>query len=454
MADLSASLAELARTFSGRLLLPADAGYDEARRVHNGMIDKRPALVAQCRGAADVADAIGLARRHGLEIAVRGGGHNVSGRATIDGGLMIDLSAMRSVHVDRASRRARVDGGALWNDVNRETQLFGLAVTGGAVSTTGVAGLTLGGGFGWLMPKYGMALDNLEAVHLVTAAGEAVRASAGEHPDLFWAVRGGGGNFGVASSFEFTLHEVGPVVTGGLVAHPIDKARDVLRFFRDYSLDLPDDVFTVGALLTGPDGTRLAGIAVGHCGSLEDGARVVAPLKSFGQPVMDVIGPMPYSQINMMLDDAFPRGARNYWKSHFLDTLPDEAIDALVDRFLACPSPLGQIALEGFHGAATRVAPEATAYAMRASGFNTLILSQWTNAGDDAACIAWARESYAALQSFVGARRYLNYLDHDDVGDAALAAVYGPNLARLRHVKAQYDPENVFHANLNVLPKP
>ncbi len=452
MADLATQVGELARTFGGRLLLPADPGYDEARRVHNGMIDKRPALVAQCRGSADISDAVRFGRQRGLQIAVRGGGHNVSGRATIDGGLMIDLSAMRGVQVDRTRKCARVEGGALWKDVNRETQLFGQAVTGGVVSSTGVAGLTLGGGFGWLMPKHGMALDNLEAVHMVTAAGEVVRASADEHPDLFWAARGGGGNFGVAASFEFTLHDVGPVVTGGLVAHPIDKARDVLRLFRDFSLDLPDEVFTVGALLTGPDGSKLAGIAAGHCGPLEEGARVLAPLKAFGTPVMDVIGPMPYTQLNGMLDESYPRGARNYWKSHFLEALPDAAIDMLVDRFLACPSPLGQIAIEAFHGAATRLPVDRTAYAMRASGFNTLVLSQWQHVADDAPGVAWARDTYAALQPFVGSRRYLNYLDHDDVGDAALAAVYGPNLARLRGAKAKYDPENVFQANLNIAP--
>lgn len=453
MSDLNAAAAELARTFSGRLLLPSDPGYDEARRVHNGMIDKRPALVAQARGAADIADAVRLARASGLEIAVRGGGHNASGSATVEGGVMVDLSAMRGVCVDRAAKRARVEGGALWKDVNRGTQLFGLATTGGVVSSTGVAGLTLGGGFGWLMPKYGMALDNVRSVDMVTANGEVLRAAADENPDLFWAVRGGGGNFGVAASFEFELHEVGPMVTGGLAAHPFSQARDVLRFFRDISADLPDEMFTVGAMLTGPDGNRIAGIAAGHCGTLEAGAAATAPIKAFGKPVMDVIGPLPYMALNMMLDDAFPRGARNYWKSHFLPELSDAAIDALVDRFAKSASPLTHIVIEAFHGAATRVPVTDTAFSLRANGFNVLLLSQWLEPGDDAAGMSWARESYAALEPHGGPSRYVNYLERDDVGDSVLTSAYGPNLQRLQKVKAKYDPENVFHLNLNIVPK-
>lgn len=453
MAELSASAAELAKGFNGRLLQPSDPGWDEARRIHNGLVDKRPALVARCLGAADIADAVKLGREHGLEIAVRGGGHNVGGRATVDAGLMIDLSLMRGVHVDRRAKRARVEGGALWRDVNRETQLFGLAVTGGAVSSTGVAGLTLGGGLGWLMPKYGMALDNVTAIDMVTADGQVVRAAADEHPDLFWAARGGGGNFGVAASFEFALHDVGPVITGGLVAHPFDKARDVLRYYRDVTAaGLPDEMLMLGALLTGPDGSKLVGIAASHCGALEDGARAVAPLKQFGQPVMDVLGPIPYSQLNMMLDGSFPKGARNYWKSHFLPALDDAAIDALIEQFAQVPSPMSQLLVEHFHGAPTRVPPTETAYALRSGGYNVAIVSQWMDAGDDTNGIAWARGAYDALRPFMGPSRYLNYLNADDDGDAALTAAYGPNVKRLRSVKGKYDPDNVFHLNVNIRP--
>jgi FAD/FMN-containing dehydrogenase len=462
MTDLRAAVDDIAKTFCGRLLMPSDDGYDDARHVHNGMVDKHPALIAQCRGLADICDAVKLARARDLEIAVRGGGHNVAGRATVDGGVMVDLSPMRGVHVDPQARTARVEGGACWLDVNRATQVFGLATTGGAVSSTGVAGLTLGGGFGWLMAKYGMALDNVRSVEMVNADGEVVHASADENPDLFWGLRGGGGNFGVAGSFEFQLHEVGPTVVGGLIAYPFSEAANVLRFYRDFAASVPDEVFLVGALLTGPDGNRLAAIGAAHCGSVEDGEKALQPIKAFGSPVMDGIGPLPYTQLNMILDDAFPKGTRNYWKSHFMPGqywkshfmpgLEDAAIDTLVGSFERCPSPLSQVVLEHFHGLPTRIPPTETAYALRATGFNTLFVSLWPDSVDDDRNIRWTREAYADLQPYVGPSRYLNYMDHDDVDDAVLAAVYGPNVARLREVKAKYDPDNVFHLNLNVKP--
>jgi FAD/FMN-containing dehydrogenase len=454
MADLSLSVAELSKNFGGRLLLPADAEWDVARRIHNGLVDKRPALIAQCLGAADIAAAVRLAREQSLEIAVRGGGHNVGGRAVVDSGLMIDLSLMKYVHVDPAARTAHVGGGTLWGHFNRETQAQGLAATGGVVSTTGVAGLTLGGGLGWLMPKYGMALDNLLGVEVVLADGRIVRASADDNPDLFWAMRGGGGNFGVASSFEFRLHELGPVVTGGIVAWPAEQARDVLKLFRDLAEEAGDDTALVAALRTAPDGkTRLSAIGAGHFGPHADAERAVKPVKAFARPVLDALGPIPYTQLNAMLDEGFPRGARNYWKSHFCEELSDVAIDAIVECFAKCPSPMGYIVIEHFHGAATRVETGKTAYALRARGFNVLLLSQWQAPDGDAAGIAWGRDCYAALRPFVGSGRYLNYLDHDDTGAAALAAAYGPNVGRLQSIKAKYDPENRFHLNVNIPPK-
>src|SRR5262245_54769591 len=288
---------KLAGTFSGQLLQSGDVGYDDARKVHNGLVDKRPALIARAGGVADIVDAVELARNLNLEVAVRGGGHNVAGRATVDGGLMIDLAPMKGIHVDSHARTARAQGGVTWAELNRETQLHGLAVTGGVVSTTGIAGLALGGGLGWLMSKYGLALDNLRSVELVTAGGEVLRTSKDEHPDLFWAVRGGGGNFGVATSFEYQLHAVGPTITGGLVAHPFERARALLKFFRDFTASLPDEFTVVAGLIHAADGsgTKLAAMATCHCGALAAGEAAVRPLKQFGSPAMDAIGPMLYS---------------------------------------------------------------------------------------------------------------------------------------------------------------
>ncbi len=444
---------ELASRFSGQLLQPADAGYEETRKVHNGLVDKRPVLIARCRGVADVVDAVNLARKLSLEVAVRGGGHNVAGRATVDGGLMIDLAPMKGIHVDSHARTARVQGGVNWAELNRETQLHSLAVTGGVVSTTGIAGLTLGGGLGWLMGKYGLALDNLRSVELVTAEGRVLRASKDEQADLFWALRGGGGNFGVATSFEYQLHPVGPTITGGLVAHPFERARDVLRFFRDFTASLPDEFTVFGGLIHAPDGSgaKLAAMVTCHCGSLAAGETATRPLKQFGPPVMDAIGPMPYCQLNGMLDAAYPKGALNYWKSSFLSQLSDDAIDAMIDCFARCPTPMGQLLLEHFHGAATRVGIGETAFPHRADGHNLVVLSEWMDPANTERCIAWARETYAKMEPFMASGRYVNYLADDETGDP-IAAAYGPNYRRLQELKTKYDPGNFFHMNQNIRP--
>ncbi len=440
---------------AGPVLAPSDPAYEDARRVHNGLIDRRPALVARCHGTADVQAAVRFARERGLEIAVRGGGHNVAGNAVCDGGLMIDLSAMRGVHVDPRARRARAQGGATWGNYNRETQLYGLASTGGVVSTTGVGGLTLGGGLGWLMGKHGMAVDCLRAVELVTASGEVVRASADEHSDLFWAVRGGGGNFGVATWLEYELYPVGPMVLGGLVAHPFTAARDVLRFYRDFTQSLPDDLTAFAGLLHAPDGsgTQIAAIMVCHAGSLEAGAAAVAPVRRFGSPVMDVIGPMPYSAVNMLFDAGFPRGALNYWKSSFLATLADGAIDTMIERFAAAPSPMSGLLLEHFHGAATRVGPTDTAFPHRTVAHNFLAVAEWLEASATQANVAWARDTYAALAPHFASGRYANYLNAEEVTQSgAVSDAFGPNWKRLREVKERIDPDNVFHLNQNIKP--
>src|SRR5262245_14223588 len=290
--------------FAGQLLQPGDPSYDEVRRVHNGLVDKRPALIARCTGTADVVAAINAARVHGWEVSVRGGGHNVAGTAVTDGGLMIDLSLLKGIHVDPAAQTVRAQGGVLWKDLNRETQLHGLAVTGGAISSTGIAGLTLGGGLGWLMPKLGLAADNLLSAELVTADGSVLTVSDDEHPDLFWGLRGGGGNFGIATSLEYRLHPIGPMITGGLMIHPIEAAGDVMRFLRDFAATVPDEVFLVGGVVHAPDGSGapLSAIGVCHCGTLEQAESDLKPLLEFGSPAMAMVGPMPYEAVNQMLD--------------------------------------------------------------------------------------------------------------------------------------------------------
>jgi FAD/FMN-containing dehydrogenase len=452
--SLVSAVSELAKTFGGQLLQPSDMGYDVARKVHNGLIDKRPALIARARGVADVVDAIRLARAEDLGVAVRGGGHNVAGRATIDGGVMIDLSLMKGLYVDPRTRSARAQGGSTWNDFNRETQLHGLATTGGVVSSTGIAGLTLGGGLGWLMGKHALALDNLLSVELVLADGRVVRADEKENDDLFWALRGGGGNFGVATTLEYRLHEVGPAITGGLIAYPFEDAWDVLRYFRDVTAKLPDEFTVFGGLVHAPDGSgaKLAAIVLCHCGTLLEGERAVQPIKAFGKPAMDAIAAMPYSQMNSMLDAAYPQGAHNYWKSNFLAALTDEAIRTMIDCFAKCPTPMGQLLIEHFHGAVTRVGPTATAFPHRAPGYNLLVLSEWVDPAQNEACIKWARDSYGALQPFMGTGRYVNYFD-DDEQDEAVVTAYGPNYRRLQQVKTAYDPENFFRMNQNIPPR-
>jgi FAD/FMN-containing dehydrogenase len=451
--SVATAVGELAGTFSGNLLQPADAGYEEARKVHNGLVNKRPALIARCRGVADVVDAVNLARRLNLEVAVRGGGHNVAGRATVDGGLMIDLGPMKGIHVEPAARTVRAQGGVTWAELNRETQLHGLAVTGGVVSTTGIAGLTLGGGLGWLMGKHGLALDNLRSVELVTADGQVVQTSKGTHPDLFWAVRGGGGNFGVATSFEYQLHPIGPAITGGLVAHPFESARDVLRFYREVTAALPDELTVFAGLIHAPDGSgaKLAALVTCHCGPLAEGEAAMRPLKRFGHPVMDALGPMPYCQLNGMLDAAYPKGALNYWKSSFLTRLSDDAIGTMIECFARCPTPMGQLLLEHFHGAATRVRVGDTAFPHRAVGYNLVVLSEWMEPAHTDGCMAWARDTYTAMTPFMASGRYVNYLGDDEPGDP-VAAAYGPNYRRLQELKTKYDPNNIFHINQNIRP--
>jgi FAD/FMN-containing dehydrogenase len=448
----AALVRDLAGRVSGPVLAPHQAGYDAARAVHNGLIDRRPALIVRCRTAGDVVAALALARQAGLEVSVRGGGHNVAGRAVTNGGVMIDLAEMKAISVDPERATATAQGGVTWGELNAAAGAHGLAVTGGVVSTTGIAGYTLGGGLGWLMAKYGLAADNLDAVELVTAAGEVLRVDASSHPDLFWALRGGGGNFGVATSFTYRLHPVS-TVTGGLIAHPFEAAPELLRFYRDAVADASDDLTVFAGLVHAPDGSgaKLAALVVFHAGDPQAAERELAPFRAFGSPLLAQVGPLPYPVMNTLLDAGYPAGALNYWLSSFTHGLPDALIDTAVERFATVPSPMTAILLEHFHGAVTRVDPTATAVPHRAPGWNLLIPSVWTDSAGTDANIRWTRETFAALRPHLGTGRWLNYLG-DDQGDDAIQAAYGPNHDRLRDVKRRYDPDNVFHLNHNIAP--
>jgi FAD/FMN-containing dehydrogenase len=443
------SLTQLKAGLRGSLLLPADDGYDAARRVFNAMIDKRPAVIVRCAGAGDVIQAVKFARARDLLVAVRGGGHSIAGKSVCDGGLLIDLSLMKGMRVDPKRRTAQAQPGLRLGEFDRETQAFGLATTMGVVTDTGIAGLTLGGGIGWLNGKYGLACDNLLSADVVTADGELLTASAKKNEDLFWAVRGGGGNLGVVTSFEYQLHRVGPVF-GGLVLHPISKGAEVLRFFDQFSRACPDEVSTVAAVITGPDGGVLAGIAACHCGSLAKGKKALKPLREFGPPAADLIQPRSYIEMQSLMDESWPPfGRMHYWKASFLPVLSEDAIEILVRFSAAMPSPLSFVVLQQVHGAASRVDPTATAFPHRAEQYSFEILAQWADPADTEKNIRWAREFWEAMQPF---ERGVYVNDLGDETDDRIRAAYGVNYDRLAALKAKYDPSNFFRLNQNVRP--
>jgi FAD/FMN-containing dehydrogenase len=449
--------------FRGRLISAGDADYHDARALWNGAVDRRPRLIARCIGSADVAAAVRFARDHDLEIAIRGGGHNVAGTAVCDDGLVIDLSAMRGVQVDPAGRRAWVQGGALWGDVDRETQSHGLATTGGIVSHTGVAGLTLGGGIGWLMRKHGLAVDNLVAADVVTADGELRRASDDEHPDLFWALRGGGGNFGAVTSFEFRLHSVGPTVLAGPIFWDASDAVEVLRFYRDFVRDAPDELGTVVRFGTAPPLPAIPEhlhwrpvVMVGACyaGPIEDGEQQLRPLRAFGSPLLDLIGHAPYVGFQSALDSTVVHGWRYYWKATHLPELRDDLIDVLVEHAFASSSPRSYAAMFHLKGAVSRVAAGATAFGNRQASHAITLDAVWRT-GEDFGDreTAWAKGFFAALGRFREGV-YVNFLGGDEEPNRVREA-YGPSVfERLVHVKTKYDPDNVFHHNQNIRPRP
>jgi FAD/FMN-containing dehydrogenase len=446
------SVQRLGEAFSGQVLTAGDPGYDEARRITNPLIDKHPAAIARCLHTADVVDAVNFGREEGLEISVRGGGHNVAGKAVTEGGLMIDLSPMKGVHVDPARRAARAQAGVTVGELDRATATFGLATTSGVMSTTGIAGLTLGGGLGWLMGKHGLAVDNLLSAEVVLASGGVVTASEDTDPDLFWALRGGGGNFGVVTSFESRVH---PLVTvlGGPVLHTLEAAPELFGFYPEFAAGLPDELATQAAFLHAPDGSgaKLCAVAVCHAG--EDHGRAeadVRPLRELGSPAADMVERMPYPAINTGVDWLFPPEALKYWKSAFLSELSNAAVEAMMRAFAEAPSDLCALVLEDFHGAVTRVAPTATAYPHREPGFNLLLISGWTDAAQTDTCITWARETFDALSPYMAERSYTNYMSADEYDRVREA--WGPNYARLVELKRRYDPDNLFRLNHNIDP--
>jgi FAD/FMN-containing dehydrogenase len=445
----SQAIQEFRANHRGDVITPDDPRYDTARRVWNAMIDRRPALIARPRSAVDVMTGVTFARRHGLQLAVRGGAHSIAGRGTCDDGLVIDFCDMKAIRVDPAAQTARAEPGVKWTELDHETQAFGLATTGGTIGDTGIAGLTLGGGFGWLEGTCGMTVDNLLGADVVLATGQLVHASEREHPDLFWGLRGGGGNFGIVTSFEYRLHEVGPMIIGGMVVHPLAKAAEVLRFYAEFMRTAPDELVAAAALLTGPDGHKGCAIAVAYNGQLAAGERVVAPLKQFGTPALDIIGPMSYAAQQALLEAAMPPNVLNYWKAEFVADLSAELIDVSVRAFETVPSPMSSVLFFPIRGVASRVAPDATAYPHR-KGYSAGIYALWRNPAENDANIAWVRESWARIKPFSGGV-YVNELGEDEGLDRVQSA-YGLNYERLRQVKATYDPENVFCLNANVAP--
>jgi len=445
-----ATVRAFAAGLRGPLLSPGDAGYEETRKVWNGMIDRRPALIARCAGVTDVVAAVGFARSHGLLLSVRGGGHNTPGIAVCEGGLMIDLAGMRSVRVDPVQCTARVEGGATWSDFDRETQLFGLATTGGAISHTGVGGLTLGGGLGWLAGKHGLACDNLLSADLVTAEGTVLTASSADNAELFWGLRGGGGNFGIVTSFKYQLHPVGPLLAGP-VLYPFAKAKEALALYRDFATSIPDEANTVAALMNSPDGDPLAAIVVCYNGSLEAGERVLQPLRSFGPPVADEVAPTPYCKAQTFFDEAFVRGRRYYFKSNFIQTISDEAIATLVEHFTTAPSPLSMLYFQQLGNAANRVGATETAFSHRNALCEWGCDAVWLDPAQDAANIRWAREVAEAMRPFTTGSDYVNHIGLEaEEGIDRIKAAFGANYDRLVALKNRYDPTNLFRHNQNI----
>ena len=450
---------DLATKVQGEILTADSPGFDKVRAVWNAMIDRKPALIARCKSADDVVACVKFATQHDLLVAVRGGGHNIAGNAVCEGGLLIDLSLMRAVKVDAAKQTAHVEGGALLGDFDQAAQAHGLATPLGINSTTGVAGLTLGGGFGWLSRKHGLTLDNLLSATVVTAAGEELTASAKENSDLFWALRGGSGNFGVVTSFEFKLHKIGTEVLSGLIVHPLADAKKVLQYYRDFVAKAPDELAVWFVLRKAPPlpflpekwhGKEILALAACYFGDLKTGEKLLQPLRAFGQPIADVIGPTPYIGWQQVLDPLLTPGMRNYWKSHEFLQIPDAMIDVIMDFASRLPDPQTELAFAQLGGAIQRVPNDATAYSHREPNFLINVHTRWDAAANDGKCIAWARDLIKALTPFSTGAVYVNFLTSDEEDRVKMA--YGANLAKLVAVKKKYDPTNLFRMNANIRP--
>jgi FAD/FMN-containing dehydrogenase len=445
----------------GPVLGPDDLAYEEARRIWNGLIDRRPALIVRCTGAADVVDAVTFARDHDLLLSIKGGGHNVAGNALNDGGLVVDLSQMRGVHVDPSTRTVRVQGGATWGDTDRETQLFGLAVPGGVVSTTGVAGLTLHGGVGHLRRKYGLSLDNLLSVDIVTADGVLRRASASENEDLFWAARGAGSNFGVVTSFEFQAHPVGPMVMVGAIFYALEDIQELLPAWRDYMASAPEELSSIALCWSVPPGEPFPPehhgkpvlvVAGAYAGSVEEGEPVVQPLRELGRPLIDLSGPWPWLGLQSGFDALFPKGGLYYWKSRALAELSPAAIDDIADFGMRRPSPLTDIVIWHHGGAMSRVGETETAYGGRDASFLVTGEASWADPAVTDHAIAWGRQFWDAMGGHSTGGLYLNFAGLGEEKEALVKAGYGGNYERLTELKAKYDPTNFFRMNLNITP--
>ncbi|SDQ63467.1 FAD-binding oxidoreductase [Natronobacterium texcoconense] len=448
----------LARHVHGEVLRPGDDGYEDARSIWNAMIDRKPAVIVRPTGTADVVTGVEFAYDRDLPLSVKGGGHNVAGNAICDDGLTLDLSSMSSVRVDPTTETARVGPGATMADLDHETQAFGLATPGGVISTTGVAGITLGGGIGWLSRKYGLSIDNLRSVEVVTADGEVVTASEDENPDLFWAIRGGSGNFGIVTSFEFDLHEVGPEVLFGPIVYPYDDASDLLARYEEFARDAPRECAVWANSVAAPPlpfipedvhGTTVLVLMGFYAGDLDEGEAVLEPLREFGDPIADAVGPMRYTEAQSLMDDLYAEGARNYWKASNFTALGEETIDTIVEYAERAPTPESEILVHQVGGAVNDVEPGATAYPHRNTEYIATVAARWEDPANDDECIAWVRECHDALAAGATGGTYVNF-EGDSEGSERNA--YGENYDRLGETKTAYDPENVFRQNQNVKP--